>query len=1038
MPELDRRDFLKLLGATTGAAAAVGCTADPIEKLIPYVIQPEEIVPGTSTTYSSTCMECPVGCGLHVTSRDGRPIKLEGHPDHPINQGALCARGQVGLGRTYHPDRYEGPQVKGSNGSSPISWSDAQAKIAGAIKAHPKGTWILGGPVGPTLSKLMDQWVSATGAGGRVVYQPFARESLRSATRMVFGRRVLPEFDLSSADLVLDFSSDFLDQGLSPVEHARQFSQAKDLSRNKNGGAMLISIGPRLSMTASKADKWIPSLPGGEGALALALAMAIFPKKQSEVKGELRSVKDLFKGQNTSQLLKQAGVDQHSFDALVTRVLAAHHAVAMPPGVSATSSSGTSDAAAILLLNVLLGAEGTRLKIPAEDSAEHGAPYSEVQALIAAMKAGKVNVLLIHNANPVYSLPAASGFVDALSKVGTVVSFATLADETSEAADLVLPDHDAFESWGDASPRSGIRTLVQPTIRPIFHAEGSGTQGLGDTLLAIGREAGAELGDGSFLDRLKSAWSGSDWRMTLEKGGVYAPVDAGSAAVVATVSQIKIAAPVLAGSGAYTLIAYPHSFIGDGSGATLPWMQEIPDPVARASWLSWLEVSDNTCAKLGVDYGEVVEVKTDAGSIKLPVYPRGAIPDDVIAIAIGQGHTVGHYASLAGDGQPGKARGVSVISILADATDEKGGRAWLATRASVSGAMGYQRIPLTQFTDNQRGRKLAPTITLAALAMDGVHGDAHGVVAAAAHGEAHDDGHGEGHGDDHGDGHGAAAAAPGHGESHEIIVAYDIANDAHPDSEYRWAMSIDNDKCTGCGACVAACYTENSIPIVGEEGMARHREMSWIRIERYVDEGDREDGYKRRPHPDREALGKTDVRYAPMLCQHCGAAPCEAVCPVIATYHTPDGLNGMVYNRCVGTRYCANNCTYKVRRFNYFDYSRYNWPGNMNLMLNPDVTARQQGVMEKCTFCVQRIVTAQQTAKDENRPIADGEVVTACQQSCPSQAIQFGNAKDKKSVVSTTSNDEKRAYHSLHVLNTRPAITYLKQVDRADDERSHG
>jgi Fe-S-cluster-containing dehydrogenase component len=411
--------------------------------------------------------------------------------------------------------------------------------------------------------------------------------------------------------------------------------------------------------------------------------------------------------------------------------------------------------------------------------------------------------------------------------------------------------------------------------------------------------------------------------------------------------------------------------------------------------------------------------------LKLPVYPRGGIPDDVIAIATGQGHTVGHYASLEGDGRPGIARGVNVVELLADATDEQGGRAWLSTKASVAVTGLYQRIPLTQFTDNQRERKLAPTISLAALAAGSgslAHHDA----------QATEADHGDGH-EKPLDGHGG-----GHGESHEILLPFDAANDAHPDSEYRWAMSIDNDKCTGCGACVAACYTENAIPIVGEEGMARHREMSWIRIERYVDEGDRTDGLERRPHPDREALGKTDVRYAPMLCQHCGAAPCESVCPVIATYHTPEGLNGMVYNRCVGTRYCGNNCSYKVRRFNYFDYSRHNWPGNLNLMQNPDVTTRQQGVMEKCSFCVQRIMTARQTAKNEDRPIADGEVVTACQQTCPSQAIEFGNAKDKKSKVVVTSNNEKRAYHSLHVLNTRPAITYLKQVDRADDERSHG
>lgn len=1006
MPELDRRDFLKLVGATTGAAVAAGCSADPVEKLIPYVIQPEEILPGTSTTYASTCLECSAACGLHVTSRDGRPIKLEGHPDHPINKGALCARGQVGLGRTYHPDRYEGPMVKGTSGLSPISWADAQAKVAGRVKASPAGTWILGGPVGPTLSELMDEWVEATGAAGRVVYQPFGHESLRSATQLVFGREVMPEFDLSGADLVLDFSSDFLDQGLSPVEHAMQFSQAKQLSNH--GGAALISVGPRLSMTASKADQWIPSTAGGEGALALALAMAIYPKLYSErgaaLPGDVRGVNDLFRGQNSGQLLKQAGVDQQVFDRLVARVLEAERAVALPPGISAASSSAVSDAAAVLLLNVLLGGLDSRLKIPAQDSAEHSAPYSEIQALVAAMQAGKVDVLLIHDANPIYSLPAAAGFVEALGGVETVVSFATLKDETSEAADLVLPDHDAFESWGDASPRSGIRTLIQPTIRPLFD-----TQGIGDSLLTIARGAGARVAEGSFLDRLKGAWSGTDWRQTLADGGVYAPAAVAPAAIAPTVSQINIAPPALVGGGQYTLVAYPHSFIGDGSAATLPWMQEIPDPVSRASWLSWLEISENVCAKLGVDYGEVVEVKTAAGSVELPVYPRGGIQDNVIAIAIGQGHTVGHYASLAGDGRPGVARGVSVISLLADATDDKGGRAWLSTKATVSVLSGkYQRIPLTQFTDNQRGRKLAPTISLAAVANGTAHLSDH-----------HED-------------------SAGDGEAHEMIVLYDTANDAHPDSEYRWAMSIDNDKCTGCGACVAACHTENNIPLVGEEGMAMHREMSWIRIERYVDEGDRSDGHERRPHPDREALGKTDVRYAPMLCQHCGAAPCESVCPVIATYHTPEGLNGMVYNRCVGTRYCANNCVYKVRRYNYWDYSRENWPGNMNLMHNPDVTTRQQGVMEKCTFCVQRIATARQQAKDEGRPIADGEVKTACQQTCPSRAIQFGNAKDPKSVVVVTSNDEKRAYHSLHVLNTRPAITYLKQVDRADDERSHG
>ncbi len=1011
MPELDRRDFLKLVGATTGAAAAAGCS-DPVENLIPYVIQPEEVTPGIAVDYASTCQECPVACGLHVTTREGRPIKLEGNPDHPTNRGALCARGQVGLGRTYHTDRYSGPKVSGSNGLGDISWQDAIAKVAGKVQASPGGTWILGGPVGPTLASVMDEFVQATGAAGRVVYDPFDHAALRAATGLVFGRAVEPEFDLSSADLVLDFSSDFLDQGTSPVAHALQFSQAKDVANH--GGAALVSVGPRLSMTASKADKWIPSAPGGEGALALALALAVYEKNGASVAGDTRGVSDLMSGLNQGQLLKQAGVDSHDFDGLVDKVLHAKHAVALPPGISAASQNATSDAAAVLLLNALLGALGSGLKIPAKDTAERASSYSDVQKLVANMKAGRVDVLLINDANPVYSLPASSGFAEALANVDMVVSFATLKDETAEAAGLVLPDHDAFESWGDASPRAGVHSIVQPTVRPL-----QDTQALGDTLLAIAREAGASVGEGSFLDRVKTGFMGTDWRQAVANGGVLDAAEAPAAAVAATVSQINVAEVSLEGSGEYTLVAYPHTFLGDGSAAALPWMQEIPDPVARASWLSWLEINDKTCEKLGVDYGEVVEVSTAAGSVKLPVYPRGGIQEDVIAIATGQGHTVGHYASLEGDGRPGVARGVSVISLLADTADGSGARTWLNTRASVAATDQYQRIPLTQFTDNQRGRKLAPTVSLAAVAA----GEGH--LADPEHADA-------GNGEEHGGGHG------GEGEHHEIILPFDPGNDADPNSEYRWSMTIDNDKCSGCGACVAACYTENSIPIVGEEGMAMHREMAWIRIERYVDEGDRSDGLERRPHPDREDLGKTDVRYAPMLCQQCGAAPCEAVCPVIATYHSPDGLNGMIYNRCVGTRYCANNCVYKVRRFNYWDYSRDSWPGNMNLMHNPDVTTRQQGVMEKCTFCVQRIHAARQKAKDEGRPIADGEVVTACQQTCPSQAIQFGNAKDKKSKVVETAHDEERAYHSLHVLNTRPAITYLKQVDRSDDERSHG
>jgi len=982
MPDLDRRDFLKLVGVGAGGAAAAGCS-DPIENLVPYVVQPEEITPGIATVYASTCGECAAGCGIHVKTREARPIKLEGSPDHPINRGKLCARGQVGIGRTYHPDRYAGPLADGQS----TSWDDAQARLVAAVEANPAGTWVLGASRGPTLDAVIDSVVAGGGLGGRVIYSSFDPSALRVATQAVFGVAATPQFDLSSADLVIDFGSDFLDAGLSPVEHAAQFAAARDIAKHPGGGAKLVSIGPRLTMTGSNADSWIPAMAGSEGTLALALARAVAARK-GMVEASLDSA--LAKAPALSAAAAAADVDNASLEKLVDAIAHAKSVVALPPNPAATGTNAVSANAAVLLLNAVAGSIGTGVKIPSEPDLSPAASYAEVQSLVDAMNSGRVSVLIVHDANPLHSLPASSSFAEALGKVKTVVSLASLADETSQAANLLLPDHTPLESWGDAEPRAGVRSLVQPTIRPL-----QDTRGIGDVFLALGRSLRVDVPAGSTRDVLVENWGG-DFRQALALGGRFGAGNAGSAPVQATAATAVGAASQLSGSGEYTLIAYPRSYHGDGSGAALPWLQEMPDTVTKLSWRSWVELSKDTANQMGVSFGDVVSVETANGTVELPAYPRGGLRDDAIAIAMGQGHTVGFYASLDGDGTPGAARGVNVNAVLPVSTDEAGGRAWLTTRASVSSTGAFQRVALSQWTDNQRGRGLAKEVSL--LALSGGHEDHH-----------------EG--------------------PHVLERPFERRNDAHPDDPYRWGMTIDNDRCTGCSACIAACYIENNIPVVGEINAIKHREMNWIRIERYVGDGDTDGGEARRPHPDREEIGEVNVRHAPMLCQHCGSAPCESVCPVIATYHTPEGLNGMVYNRCVGTRYCANNCVYKVRRFNYFDYGYDNWPGLLRLMLNPDVTVRGQGVMEKCSFCVQRIQTARQPAKDAGRDIADGEVVTACQQSCPTDAITFGNTRDEKAAVNTKV-DERRSYYSLHMLNTRPAVTYLAQVKR-DSEESH-
>jgi len=1020
MSELDRRDFLKIVGLSAGAAAAAGC-GDPADKLIPYVIQPEEITPGIPVVYASTCQECPAACGLHVKTREGRPIKLEGNPEHPINQGRLCARGQTGIGRTYHPDRIEGPASRSGDGTlQSIGWDDAKNKLVAKLGSAASKTWILGGRVGTSLDNLIDRFTAAAGLAGRLSYEPFGQHALIEASEAVFGASAAPVFDVSGADLIVDFGSDFLDTGFSPTEHATQFSQNRDVSAHSDGGARLIVIGARQNLTASNADHWIPAAPGSEGLLALALARTVADRKGSDV------VTSAVAGADVNAAISAAGIERSVFDGIVDKLVAAKHAVALPPGIAASTTAGSGAAAAVLLLNVVVGAVGSLLKVPATD-AKPTSTLKDVMALIAEMQAGNVDCLLIHDLNPIFSLPESAGFEEALAKVDLVVSFASLEDETSAAANLLVPDHTAMESWGDASPRPGIRSLVQPTIRPLFN-----TQAIGDTLLSVARGLGdaaaGQVPAGSWKSVVEANWSDTNWRKALAHGGVFETMPTREVTVAASASNLRPGAPRLQGSGGLTLVAFPHSYYGDGRGAALPWMQEIPDPVTKISWNSWAEISPKTARGLGVVFGDVVSIDTGIGSIDVSVYPRGGVRDDIIAIPIGQGHTVGHYASMAGDEQPGVARGANVATVLPAALDEAGGQAYLSTKASVTKTGRFRRLAMSQWTDNQRKRGLAPEVSLYDLATTG--GMAHFAAAAQAS---------ESGGEQDGAAEHTEAAAGGH-HFEGPPFEFDPANDAHPDQPYRWGMTIDNDKCTGCGACVAACYIENNGTIVGEVESIRRREMSWIRIERYVGDGD--DNVRlqaeRRPTPDGEILGKNEVRHLPMLCQHCGAAPCEAVCPVIATYHTPEGINGMVYNRCVGTRYCANNCTYKVRRFNYFDYGRLNWPGLLGLMLNPDVTVRGQGVMEKCSFCSQRISAARQPAKDEGREIADGDVITACQQACPSDAIEFGNVRDTASVAAQKARKgEDRAYRALQELNTRSAITYLAQVRREKNEGVH-
>ena len=608
-------------------------------------------------------------------------------------------------------------------------------------------------------------------------------------------------------------------------------------------------------------------------------------------------------------------------------------------------------------------------------------PYRDMVALTDAMRGGEIDVLILHDVNPVHTMPGAVDFAGALANVPFVASTSSFPDETTQRAHVILPTHTPLESWGDSEPVSGIRGLRQPATRPLFD-----TKHLGDVLLETGRSLGDEVAAafprrGDFHDLLQDTWeslqpepepeavsqSAEDenqpqpdfndfWAEAQRRGGVFTSSDP-PVTVALAAGLFEGGLDIVSGKTArsLTLLVYPSLHFYDGRGANRPWLQEIPDPLMKTTWGSWLEASRATADSIGAEEGQLVRLESDHGTVDVSLLINDQLRDGIVALPLGQGHTeYGRYAA---------GRGINA-NLLLDPRPERfsGGRQWAGTRVDATALDVTRRVPRLQTNFDQDGRGLAQTVSLAALA--------------------------------------AGEIPP---EPHQLTL-----NPEHEHPIHHWGMAIDLDACNGCNACVAACYAENNVPVMGADAMRRGRTMSWIRIERFVE----------------PAGNHVDNRFLPMLCQHCDHAPCETVCPVFATYHTDEGLNAQIYNRCVGTRYCANNCPYKVRRFNWSDQ---HFPEPLNLQLNPDVTGRMAGVMEKCTFCVQRIQEGKGRAKDEDRSVQDGDVTPACAQTCPAQAIVFGDMNDQNSRVSQLREDE-RAYHALHVLNTRPAVTYLRKV----------
>jgi anaerobic selenocysteine-containing dehydrogenase/Fe-S-cluster-containing dehydrogenase component len=982
MSGIDRRSFFRIVAVSGAATAAAGC-GPTAEKLYPYVSPPENIVPGVAAYFATVCRECPAGCGVLAKNRDGRVIKLEGNPDHPVNGGGLCIRGHAALQGLYHPDRFRGAVVDGKF----APWESAEKILAdklGALARAKQGGKIalVTGLETGSLARLLDEWAKALGARPRIAYEPLGLEAIRAANRATFGRDAIPEYAIEEAGYLVSFGADFLETWLSPVGYAAAFAKMHAFSGGKAG--TFVHVEPRLSMTGANADEWVRNAPGTEGPLALAMLKVIVDEGLVAPGVDARALAGAVQGVDVAAVATQSGVPADTIKRVAHALGASKTGLVLGGGAAVSGTNATDMLEAMNLLNVAIGAVGKRVRFGGE-TARPGT-YADMLALTQAMAKGEIEVLILGDVNPVYAMPPKAGFAEALAKVPMVVSLANRPSETTAKAHLVLPALHWLESWGDQVAEAGVVGLMQPAMGPV-EMGGKPVDGksVGDILLSVGRQAlglAAEPGKGplqtpTFADFVKAEWTAiakeqakgkpfaEFWEESLRRGGSWRETPAPAPTLRPEALRVKAEPARLEGDGTHALLVVPSPRFYDGRGADRAWLQEAPDTMTQVAWDGWAEIPTETAKRLGVARGDLVVVTSPHGRVELPAYPVETLHPGAVAVATGQGHAYpGAYAQARG-----LNTGANPVALLGAAPEARSGALpYLGVKVTLARGAGRRSLAIPQATFDQDHREIAQHIGLGAARELELRGK-----------------------------------PPEHASHPSMYPPV-----KYPD--HRWGMTVDLDRCTGCQACVVACVTENNVPVVGKEQVAYGRDQHWLRLERW------EEGPAARP----------ENIFLPMFCQHCGVAPCEPVCPVYAAYHTRDGLNGQVYNRCVGTRYCGNNCPYHVRRFNWF---YYHWPSPLDLQLNPDVTVRQLGVMEKCTMCVQRIIEGKDHARDAGRRVKDGEIRTACQQTCPTQAIGFGDLKDEKSEVAKLSRSA-RGYHVLEELGTRPAVTYLKKVVR--------
>ena len=970
MEPLSRREFLKLMGAGLALAGLSGCAYQPAEKIVPYVKQPEELVPGKPLFFASAMTMGGYALGILAESHMGRPIKLEGNPDHPASLGATDPFTQASLLTLYDPDRSQAVRRLGNIST----WDNFRGDLIRVLGTHRAkrgaGLRILTEAVtSPTLASQLTALTTALPESRWHSYEPVNRDNVHAGAQLAFGADVQPLYHFDRAQVILSLDSDFLLEEPNRVRYSRDFINGRRVREGKTAMNRLYMVESTHTITGAMADHRLPmrssDIEGFVRALAQQLGVAGITGSTTADAKWLTALAEDLRSQGGASLVVP-GFEQ-------------------PPIVHAIAHA----------INDKLGSRGVAVDYMARVEASSLDQMTSLRNLVDDMNAGRVETLIILGANPVYNAPADLKFKQALNKVPLRIHQGVYEDETSVECQWHIPESHYLEAWSDVRAYDGTVSIIQPLIQPLYAS--SSVHELLGVMLGQSNPPGYDI--------LRTYWQGrfgltgdafeKRWRKVLHDGIV--PDTAARPATVTLRPGFAAGTPQPAAAAGLEIVFRPDPSIWDGRFANNGWLQELPRPLTKITWDNAALISPATAEANKLSSEDIVELTYRGNRVEIPVWIMPGHADNSVTVHLGYGRT---QAGQLGTGT-GRCNAYALRS--SDAP-------WFGTGVEIRRTGETYSLANTQHhhlldakTPGKGENSVDTTIgrdIIRAGAIQGFRKNSHFLE------------------EDHHEGERASMYPPewpsdtaqrgvqAGGKARGTIDS-DRGDLIAPN---QWGMVIDINACIGCNACTIACQAENNIPVVGKNQVERSREMHWIRIDTYY----------------RGELDNPEAYFQPLPCMHCEKAPCEPVCPVQATSHSSEGINEMTYNRCIGTRYCSNNCPYKVRRFNFLQYNDQKSPV-IQLMKNPDVTVRSRGVMEKCTYCVQRVNHARIEAEKEGRPIRDGEVVTACQQVCPTEAIIFGNIKDSNSQVAQM-RKQPHNYGLLKELNTEPRTTYLARL----------